>query len=72
MTRKITIYDECDNVIHVESWPHSDNMAMKWVERHYPGLEWTLPDLVISNNNPTAHGVLMPVRNPTIRDNDKL
>ena len=23
--------------------------------------------LVISNNNPTAHGVLMPVRNPTIR-----
>ena len=44
MTRKITIYDDCDNVIHVEPWPHSDNMAMKWVEAHYPYLDWTLPD----------------------------
>jgi len=51
MTRKITIYDECDNVIHVESWPHSDNMAMKWVEAHYPYLDWTLPDDEIKQDN---------------------
>ena len=44
MAREITIYDEDDNVIHVEPWPHSDSMAYRWVEVHYPCLDWTLSD----------------------------
>ena len=42
LLRVLRVYNDNDEIIHVEKWTDNDKAAMKWVEIYFPGMDWSL------------------------------